>query len=69
MTVQLIISFNVKDEKLTEFEQLMQQVKSSLPRVVGCDAVHIYHSKADRRAFTLIETWQSEKAHRAHVEA
>jgi quinol monooxygenase YgiN len=66
MNIQLIITFNVREEKLPAFEQLMQQVKSSLPHVTGCENVRVYRSKADRCVFTLVETWESESAHRAH---
>lgn len=45
----------------------MQQVKSSLPQVTGCEGVGIYRGKADRRVFTLLETGESESAHRAPI--
>jgi quinol monooxygenase YgiN len=67
MTIQLIITFNVREEKLPAFEQLMQQVKSRLPQTAGCEAVSVYRSKTDRRVFTLVETWETESAHRAHL--
>jgi quinol monooxygenase YgiN len=67
MTVRLIITFNVREERLPAFEQLMQQIKSSLPQVAGCEGVSVYRGKTDRRVFTLVETWESESAHRAHI--
>ena len=67
MSVQLIVTFNVAAEKLSAFVQIMQQVKSSLPRVPGCEAVRIFNSTSDPRVFVLVETWESEHAHRVHI--
>lgn len=68
MSVQLIITFNVAGGKLPAFVQIMQQVKSSLPQVAGCEAVRIFNDFADDHVFILVETWESAEAHRAHIE-
>jgi quinol monooxygenase YgiN len=67
MRVQLIITFTVAAGKLPAFVQIMQQVKSSLPQVAGCEAVRIFNSNADERVFVLVETWESAEAHRVHI--
>ena len=67
MSVQLIITFNVAAGKLPAFTQIMQQVKSSLPQVAGCQAVRMFNGMTDDHVFVLIETWDSAEAHRAHI--
>ena len=68
MTIHLIITFQASDEHLAAFAQLLQRVKADLPQVPGCRAVRIFNSTTDERIFTLVETWESESAHRAHIE-
>ena len=68
MSVQLIITFNVAAGKLPAFVEIMRQVQSSLPQVAGCNAVRIFHGTNDEHVFVLVETWESEQAHRAHIE-
>ncbi len=67
MSVQLIITFTVAAGKLPEFAPIMQQLKSSLPRVPGCQGVRMFNGMTDDHVFVLIETWESAEAHRAHI--
>ncbi len=66
--IHLIVTFEASGEKLAAFRQILQQVKTDLPQVSGCQAVRIFNSTANERVFTLVETWESESAHRAHIE-
>ena len=66
--IHLIVTFEARSEKLQAFRQILQQVKADLPRVPGCKAVRIFNSTTNERVFTLVETWESESAHRAHIE-
>lgn len=68
MPVNLIISFNVKEEKLQSFKDIMNDVKINLPKVSGCQTVRILNRLEDPLAFTLVETWDSREMHGAHVE-
>jgi quinol monooxygenase YgiN len=64
----LIVTFEASAEKLQAFRQILQQIKADLPQVPGCKAVRIFNSTTNERVFTLVETWESESAHRAHIE-
>jgi quinol monooxygenase YgiN len=66
--IHLIVTFEASAEKLPAFRQILQQVKAELPQVPGCKAVRIFKSTTNERVFTLVETWESESAHRAHIE-
>ena len=66
--IHLIVTFEASGEKLAAFRQILQQVKADLPQVPGCQAVRIFNSTTNERVFTLVETWESESAHRAHIE-
>jgi quinol monooxygenase YgiN len=66
--IHLIVTFEASAEKLQAFRQILQQVKAELPQVPGCKAVRILNSTTNERVFTLVETWESESAHRAHIE-
>lgn len=69
MATQLIVSFVVKPERVPEFLALLQNVKSSLPTVPGCEAVHMYQDEEKATRFVLVETWASRQHHQAHVES
>jgi quinol monooxygenase YgiN len=66
--IHLIVTFEASGERLAAFRQLLQQVKTDLPQAPGCRAVRIFNSTSNERVFTLVETWESENAHRAHIE-
>ncbi len=66
--IHLIVTFEASSEKLAAFRQILQQVKTDLPQAPGCQAVRIFNSTSNERVFTLVETWDSENAHRAHIE-
>ena len=68
MEIKLIITFHARPEKRLAFGALLEQVKQTLPRVKGCKGVRVFNSAADPCVFTLLETWESEEQHRAHIE-
>ncbi|MBT0961034.1 putative quinol monooxygenase [Denitromonas iodatirespirans] len=68
MTTNVIITFTAKPEKLAAFTDILQSVKTELPKVDGCIAVDVFNDTANPCVFTLVETWQSESAHKAHIE-
>lgn len=67
MDTTYIITFKVKEAYLTEFSELMNNIKSSLPTVDGCNAVDIFHDKK-AHSYTLVETWKTEQHHEKHIQ-
>ena len=68
MSVNLVINFNVKEENLPAFKDLLGDIKVNLPTVPGCQSVQILSHLEDPLAFTLVEAWDSKEIHGAHVE-
>jgi len=67
MYVTFIITFDVKNEKLSDFSNLMSEVKSELPKTKGCMGVTIHNSIDKPSSYTLVETWESKESHEKHV--
>ena len=67
MSITFIITFDVKNEKLSDFSKIMSTLKSELPKTEGCIGVTIHHSIHSPSSYTLVETWESKKCHEAHV--
>ncbi len=67
MPITFIIHFEAKKENLEDFINLMTAVKKDLPRIDGCIDVSIFKSITEPHNFTLIETWESQKHHRQHI--
>lgn len=68
MSVNLLITFNVRPESLASFTDLMKTVKAALPTVPGCQAVKIFNDASNPLVFTLVETWDSAEIHGKHVQ-
>ena len=66
MSVNVIITFVAKKEKIEEFNIIMNSV-TDLPKIEGCRAVAVFRSSTDESKFTLIETWESKEKHQAHL--
>jgi hypothetical protein len=47
---------------------MLDGVKRDLPSVPGCRGVAIFRAIDDPAVFTLVEQWDSEQAHRAHID-
>ena len=69
MSVNLVISFNVKEEKLQSFKDLMNDVKINLPKVNGCKTVKVLNHLDHPLEFTMVESWDSRELHGAHVQS
>lgn len=69
MTIQVLVSFCVRRDKLAAFQQLMRQVNDALPKVAGCEAVRVMHDVSDPTRYTLLESWRSRAEHEAHLAA
>lgn len=68
MSVNVVVLFKVLPERQTAFQTIMEQVKSDLPKVPGCLGVSVMQNIDDPRRFTLVETWESQDKHQAHIE-
>lgn len=67
MSVNLVISFKVKDEKLQSFRSIMDDVKENLPSVQGCQTVKILNNTENPLQFTLVERWDSKEIHGNYI--
>ena len=67
MTVNVIVTFVAKEERIEEFAAIMNQVKNDLPKVEGCSAVAIFRSSTEENKFTVVETWESKELHQTHI--
>lgn len=67
MTINVIVSFEIKSEKITEFTKILISVKTDLPKVEGCISVDVFKSSSAENRFTLVETWQSKEFHQTHL--
>ncbi|GAB1267033.1 hypothetical protein NBRC116493_02860 [Aurantivibrio infirmus] len=67
MTTNVIITFTVKPEKISDFVNILNSVKIDLPSVEGCNGIHIFSDSKNNNVFTLVENWDSEDAHKKHI--
>jgi quinol monooxygenase YgiN len=68
MSINLVISFNVRENSLASFTAVMNAVKTTLPAVSGCRTVKIFNDINNPLAFTLVEEWDSVEVHAKHVQ-
>lgn len=68
MTATVIITFTAKPEMAADFKGILESVQEDLPKVEGCESVQIFCDKANSNVFTLVEAWESESAHKKHIE-
>ncbi|WP_019962461.1 putative quinol monooxygenase [Woodsholea maritima] len=69
MSISVLVNFTVKAEALETFSALMDQTQIHLPQVEGCEGVRIFRHRETPPHFTLVEDWQSEAQHKAHIES
>lgn len=69
MPVNVVVQFKTLAEKQAAFLAIMETVKADLPQVPGCLAVSVMQSVEDPCRFTLVETWEDQGRHQAHIEA
>ena len=63
MQMRLFVSFNVKPESIDVFLQVMQQAKTELAKVPGCQAVELIQSADNTSKIILSEVWESKAIH------
>jgi quinol monooxygenase YgiN len=68
MDTHLIITFTARPEQRAAFAELLAKVQEQLPQIPGCKSVRTFNSAGDPCVFTLLETWESEELHQAHIE-
>lgn len=68
MSVNVIVQFNALPTSLASFQSIMETVKVDLPTIPGCRGVTVMQDLKDPCRFTLVEVWESEETHAAHVE-
>ena len=55
-----------RPESIPEIARTLEEVKSYLPKVDGCESVRICRALDDPVMFTLIESWSSRAKHEAY---
>jgi quinol monooxygenase YgiN len=65
--INVIITFEAKPERASAFAELMNQVKQSLPSADGCRGVRLFGRSDNDCVFTLVESWESQGHHQAHI--
>lgn len=63
MSITLLVTLVVKPESLPEIARTLEEVKSYLPKVDGCESVRICRGLDDPTTFTLIESWSGREKH------
>lgn len=66
MSVEFMITFQIKLKSVEAFVALMQQVKADLPQADGCIGVDIFRRADQSEVFTLVETWETQELHQAN---
>lgn len=66
--VYLIINFDVRPEKQTEFEGIMRGVSAAMQSEAGFEEAFVFLDGDLPNKFVLIERWQSKALHRAHYD-
>lgn len=68
LSVSVIIHFEVLPPSLSVFQRIMETVKVDLPAIPGCRGVTVMQDLEDPCRFTLVEIWESQTRHAAHLE-
>ena len=66
--IKLIITFETKPNAVAAFAALMAQLKQDLPKIAGCRGVRVFQGNENHSIFTLLEDWDSEAIHKAHLD-
>lgn len=67
MSINVIITFQAIPEKSSDLANLLNQAKRDLPEVEGCNGALLFNSKENPCIFTLVEEWESDIQHKAHI--
>jgi quinol monooxygenase YgiN len=68
MEICVLVTFTTLPEKRKAFADLLTEVRAQLPRVAGCKSVRVFDHPTTSGTFTLLETWESEAVHKAHLD-
>ena len=66
MSITLLVTLVARPESIAEIARTLEEVKSYLPKVDGCESVRICRGLDDPALFTLIESWSSRAAHETY---
>ena len=64
----LVIQFNVKDERLAEFTDIMLGVKQAMTTEAGFEDAYVLNGLDAPNPFILIERWHSKELHLEHFD-
>jgi quinol monooxygenase YgiN len=64
---KVIITFEAKPQAASRFRAMLEQAGQELPKVSGCKGVRIFSADGNPCIFTLVEDWESQDAHKAHI--
>ena len=67
MSINVIITFQAKPEQSSALGTLLNRAKHHLPEVEGCNGALLFNSKENPCVFTLVEEWDSDIQHKAHM--
>ena len=67
ISVQAIVKFNIKKEKLEEFLKIMESLKVDLVKVEGCLSINIFQNSDEKEIITVLEYWESIQKHQEHI--
>ncbi len=68
-STHLVILFNVKSDRLSDFLPIMEGVNSAMASEEGFIAARVYRDVDDPLSFTLVEEWASRADHERHFDA
>ena len=68
LPVTVVITFTARLDALDAFRRVLAGIKSDLLQVPGCAGLQVLSRLDDPCTFTLVETWHSAEAHRAHID-
>lgn len=68
MNIVVIVSFESKEDKISDFTEILESIKIELPKVNGCIGVNIFQSSSMANKFTLVETWENKELHQANLD-
>jgi len=68
MNIIVIVNFETKEDKVSDFSKILENVKIELPKVEGCLGVNIFQSSSMANQFTLVERWETKELHQANLD-
>ena len=68
MAIKVVVHFKALKDKQEAFESIMRSVATELPGVSGCHGVEVLRDRDDACHFTLVENWENEAIHKAHID-